>query len=217
MSAEKARSAVRDSFVCRYCGTNIPPMLLSSNSRMLVEYTRSAGQSGTGFVANYQAACGGKFKARKGIVIGPNYLKDRLPNNECIWRIEVPVGFSILFRFYTFHIGPDRPECLNEYLEILDGPSESSTLLRKLCGSSVPRAVRSSNNTMTVRFVANGLTASEQFGGKFQKQRALRDYLKADEGNFTSPGYPPMREGALVIFWKGADSYDQYNLLHRSK
>ncbi|BHF71232.1 Dorsal-ventral patterning tolloid-like protein 1 [Sparganum proliferum] len=94
------------------------------------------------------------------------------------------------FEFYTFHIGPDRPECLNEYLEILDGPSESSTLLRKLCGSSVPRAVRSSNNTMTVRFVANGLIASEQFGGKFQKQRALRDYLRADEGNFTSPGYP---------------------------
>ncbi|KAL7061291.1 hypothetical protein AAHC03_010251 [Spirometra sp. Aus1] len=38
----------------RYCGTNLPPKLLSSNMRLVIEYTRPAGQSRTGFVANYQ-------------------------------------------------------------------------------------------------------------------------------------------------------------------
>ncbi|BHF75836.1 Bone morphoproteintic protein 1 [Sparganum proliferum] len=38
----------------RYCGTSIPPLLLSTRSRVWIEYRRPAVSSGSGFVAEYE-------------------------------------------------------------------------------------------------------------------------------------------------------------------
>nr|VZI50315.1 unnamed protein product [Spirometra erinaceieuropaei] len=39
----------------RYCGTDLPPTLVTQSPRMLIEYIRPAGHSGSGFAANYRS------------------------------------------------------------------------------------------------------------------------------------------------------------------
>ncbi|BHF77139.1 Bone morphoproteintic protein 1 [Sparganum proliferum] len=55
----------------RYCGTNIPQSLVSSSPRMLIDYTRSAGQQSSGFVAKY-TACGQTLLEFSGTFASPH-------------------------------------------------------------------------------------------------------------------------------------------------
>ncbi|BHF73901.1 Bone morphoproteintic protein 1 [Sparganum proliferum] len=173
----------------RYCGTNLPPTLLSSNMRMLVEYTRPAGQSGTGFVANYRVECGYVLSGEKGSFFLPEYASDRLPNDKCIWRIQFPVGFYAYIRFHDLQINQTQ-DCLDNYLEIFDGPSESSPSLYKLCSNDGPERLFSTGNEMIFRFVLNGSIGRQGFLARYTKEADCGGHLKADQGTFTSPKYP---------------------------
>nr|VZI14714.1 unnamed protein product [Spirometra erinaceieuropaei] len=154
----------------RYCGTNLPPLLLSSNMRMVIEYTRPAGQSGTGFVANYQVECGYTLTGDNGYFSPPEYESDRLPNDKCIWRIRLPVGFYALLKFHSLQINKTEG-CLNNYVEVFDGPSESSPSLHKLCGFERPERIFSSGNAMTIRLVLSGSAARQGLLAKYEKSK----------------------------------------------
>lgn len=43
-----------DLYLGRYCGQNLPPQLISTGSRLWLEYRRSAGSMTTGFIADYE-------------------------------------------------------------------------------------------------------------------------------------------------------------------
>nr|VZI14727.1 unnamed protein product [Spirometra erinaceieuropaei] len=173
----------------RYCGTNLPPSLLSSNMRMVIEYTRPAGQSGTGFVANYQDECGYILNGEKSSFVLPDYASDRLPNDKCIWKIKFPVGFYAYIRIHDLQINQTQ-DCLYNYLEIFDGPSESSPSLYKLCSHDIPERLFSTGNEMIFRFVLNGSIGRQGFLIAYTKEADCGKYLKADQGTFTSPKYP---------------------------
>nr|VZI27773.1 unnamed protein product [Spirometra erinaceieuropaei] len=119
----------------RYCGKKIPRTLVSSSSRMLIEYRRPAGQSGTGFIAQYKVACGGKLNESDGYIYSPGYPANYLPNKECVWKIKAPEGFFVNLIFLSFNVA-ESENCQYDYLEIYDGPSQNSALLHKLsnCG-----------------------------------------------------------------------------------
>ncbi|KAL7058452.1 hypothetical protein AAHC03_016806 [Spirometra sp. Aus1] len=88
----------------RYCGKKIPRTLVSSSSRMLIEYRRPAGQSGTGFIAQYKVACGGKLNESDGYIYSPGYPANYLPNKECVWKIKAPEGFFVNLIFLSFNV-----------------------------------------------------------------------------------------------------------------
>ncbi|KAL7058404.1 hypothetical protein AAHC03_017265 [Spirometra sp. Aus1] len=152
----------------RYCGTNLPPTLVSLSSRMLIEYTRSAGQRSTGFVAKYTVVCGGYLKAEEGMLNSPGYPNAYLPNTECTWRIEVPSEFFVVLTLERFDL-EKHPDCSFDRLEIYDGPSESSPMLRRLCGPNEPGPIVSTNNTMTLRFRTNDEEERQGFRARFAK------------------------------------------------
>nr|VZI14715.1 unnamed protein product [Spirometra erinaceieuropaei] len=180
---------IKSIFSSRYCGTNLPQTLLSSNMRMVIEYTRPAGQSGTGFVANYQDECGYTLNGEKGSFFPPDYASDRLPNDKCIWKIKFPVGFYAYIRIHNLQINQTQ-DCLYNYLEIFDGPSESSPSLYKLCSHDIPERLFSTGNEMIFRFVLNGSIGRQGFLIAYTKEADCGKYLKADQGTFTSPKYP---------------------------
>ncbi|BHF73904.1 Bone morphoproteintic protein 1 [Sparganum proliferum] len=195
------QSQAQNSTSGRYCGTNLPPTLLSSNMRMLVEYTRPAGQSGTGFVANYRVECGYTMTGDKGSFFSPYYESDRFPNDICIWRIRFPVGFYVFLKIHNFQIN-ETEGCLYNYLEVFDGPSESSPSLYKLCGFESPERIFSSGNAMTIHLVLNGSLARQGFLALYEKVAECGEYLKADQGTFTSPKYPNWCPPNLKCDWK---------------
>nr|VZI32827.1 unnamed protein product [Spirometra erinaceieuropaei] len=95
---------------------------------MLIEYRRPSGLSSSGFVANYRIVCGTYIKADSGVINSSFYESNYLPDKECIWRIEVPTGFTVVFSFDSLEIG-EESECFRDYLEIYDGPSTSSPVM----------------------------------------------------------------------------------------
>nr|VZH98661.1 unnamed protein product [Spirometra erinaceieuropaei] len=147
------------------------------------------------------SVCGGKFIADEGHIAVPRYPNNQLPNSECTWTIEVPVGFHIALTREIFGM-TEHPQCLHDYLEVFDGPSESSPSLYKLCGYNFPPTIWSTNNTMTLRFVVNSSIEGQVFEANYRKQAACGGYLKEDQGNFTSPGYPITYPPNVRCVWK---------------
>ncbi|BHF63125.1 Bone morphoproteintic protein 1 [Sparganum proliferum] len=113
-------------------------------------------------------SCADYIKADNGNISSPDYPNNYPPNSKCIWRIEVSVGFSVLLTFESFDL-EEETDCLFDYLEIFDGSSECSPMLRKLCGSRIPTAVASSKNTMTVKFTSDSMNHKNGFNVKFEK------------------------------------------------
>ncbi|KAL7058505.1 hypothetical protein AAHC03_016360 [Spirometra sp. Aus1] len=172
----------------RYCGKNIPQSLVSSSPRMLINYTRAAGQQSTGFVAKYTVVCGGYMRAKEGTFNSPGYPDVYLPNRECTWRIKVPTGFSVNLTFDSFELEED-PDCSFDRLEIYDGPSVSSPKLHSLCGMHISEAILSTSNTMTLTFRTNEREEKQGFAARFAAVDC-GGHLNVNQGTITSPGYP---------------------------
>nr|VZI27778.1 unnamed protein product [Spirometra erinaceieuropaei] len=47
--------------------------------------------------------CGGYLKADEGNFTSPGYPKSYPPNKECIWKIEVPIGYKVALTFDSFN------------------------------------------------------------------------------------------------------------------
>ncbi|CAH8637514.1 unnamed protein product [Schistosoma margrebowiei] len=153
----------------RYCGQNLPPQLISTGSRLWLEYRRSAGSMTTGFIADYEAICGGELQMEEGTLTSPNYPEFYRPSKECVWQIIVPVGYSVALIFHSFQL-EKHDTCVYDYLEVRDGLKDTSPLLKKLCGSHLPTPIKSTNNVMYVKFVSDSSVEKQGFTATFQKE-----------------------------------------------
>ncbi|KAM7538912.1 hypothetical protein Aperf_G00000048657 [Anoplocephala perfoliata] len=153
----------------RYCGNTLPPMIISTKSRLWIEYRRSSNSRSNGFVAEYEAVCGGEIVQEEGFITSPSYPEFYKPNKECIWKIVVPTGFSVALTFLSFDI-EKHDNCVYDYLEIRDGISENSPVLKKLCGTPLPTPIKSTNNMMYIKFVSDSSVEKQGFTAKFQKE-----------------------------------------------
>nr|VZI50314.1 unnamed protein product [Spirometra erinaceieuropaei] len=152
----------------RYCGTDLPPTLVTQSPRMLIEYKRPAGHSGSGFAANYRIFCGGFMKADEGTFTSPGYPSNYPPSKICTWWIKVTSGFAVVLTFESIEL-EDQPDCPYDYIEIFDGSSDTSPAMRRICGNKSPEPIWSTNNTMEVRFVADYAVQMKGFVAKFKK------------------------------------------------
>ena len=94
--------------------------------------------------------CGGSFTTLNGIFSSPKY-PSKYPNNmDCIYTISLKSGTSILLNLVRMDI-----ETYNisnyDYLEIRDGPSESSPLLYRISGSEYPAFLQSDQSHMWLK------------------------------------------------------------------
>lgn len=67
------------------------------------------------------AVCGGTFySAYRGKITSPNYPDAYSSNTDCVWRIVVHNGATIMLNFTELDMGYDSDTCLeaNDYLEI---------------------------------------------------------------------------------------------------
>ncbi|KAA3681817.1 uncharacterized protein DEA37_0009101, partial [Paragonimus westermani] len=153
----------------RFCGQHIPASVISTGSRLWLEYRRSAGSLSTGFIADYEAICGGELQMESGTLNSPQYPESYRPSKECVWQIIVPVGYSVALSFHSFQL-EKHDTCVYDYLEVRDGLTESAPLLKKLCGSQLPAPIKSTNNVMTVKFVSDSSVEKQGFTATFQKE-----------------------------------------------
>uniref|UniRef100_A0A8C2VAY4 Metalloendopeptidase n=1 Tax=Chinchilla lanigera TaxID=34839 RepID=A0A8C2VAY4_CHILA len=153
----------------RFCGDKVPEPLISSDSRLWVEFRSSSNILGKGFFAVYEATCGGDINKDAGQIQSPNYPDDYSPSKACVWRITVSDGFHVALTFQAFEI-ERHDSCSYDYLEIRDGPTEESALIGHFCGYEKPEDVKSSSNRLWVKFVSDGSINKAGFAANFFKE-----------------------------------------------
>lgn len=59
--------------------------------------------------------------------------------------------------------------CAYDYLEVRDGTNESSPLIGRFCGYDKPEDIRSTSNTLWMKFVSDGTVNKAGFAANFFK------------------------------------------------
>uniref|UniRef100_A0A5F9C6E7 Metalloendopeptidase n=1 Tax=Oryctolagus cuniculus TaxID=9986 RepID=A0A5F9C6E7_RABIT len=163
----------------RFCGDKVPEVLASTDSRMWIEFRSSSNWVGKGFAAVYEAICGGEIRKNEGQIQSPNYPDDYRPMKECVWRIMVSESYHVGLTFQAFEI-ERHDNCAYDYLEVQDGTSENSPLIGRFCGYDKPEDIRSTSNTLWMKFVSDGTVNKAGFAANFFKEED--ECAKADRG-----------------------------------
>ncbi|KAJ7379470.1 Bone morphogenetic protein 1 [Desmophyllum pertusum] len=138
----------------RYCGKRAPPAIWSSGSRLWIKYV-SGEVVAKGFRASYKAVCGGNIDNPQGTIQSPKYPEWYPSNKKCTWTISLPENFRVGVRFVAFDI-ESHSKCLYDYLQIYDGPNDSSSVIGRYCGKSLPTELKSNSSQMTIQFSSDG-------------------------------------------------------------
>ncbi|XP_031559878.1 tolloid-like protein 1 [Actinia tenebrosa] len=97
-----------------------------------------------------EAACGGILSDRNGTIMSPSYPANYPKNKGCTWQITGLKGQRVSLKFKEFKLeGSANGNCRYDYVEIRD---ENNKVLKKLCGSSIPKTITSPSNVMFVDF-----------------------------------------------------------------
>ena len=63
----------------------------------------------------------------------------------------------------------NHDECVYDFLEVRDGHDDDSGLIGKFCGYRIPEDIKSTSNTMYVKFVSDGSVSKAGFAANFVK------------------------------------------------
>ncbi|KAJ8923869.1 hypothetical protein NQ315_010451 [Exocentrus adspersus] len=185
----------------KYCGTNNPGQITINSDHAQIHFVSNTLLAGSGFRLEWQLyGCGGRLTHSSGIIQSPNYPKPYPPSVKCQWQIEVDFGYSIEIRFLEIDI--ERDACHYDWIQIYNGPTNSSNVIAKLCHQIKPTVISSTGNQMFVEFqsdysyqgkgfIANYTTVPTKCGGKFT----------APEGTIFSPNYPKNYDKNDTCFW----------------
>ncbi|XP_076459085.1 tolloid-like protein 1 [Babylonia areolata] len=159
---------IKSPLLGRFCGSKLPDTLVSTDTRMWIEYRSSKG-AGKGFFAEYEAICGGEITKDQGFLTSPNYPDDYRPKKECIWKISVDEGYSVALKFQSFEI-ENHDNCVYDFLEVRDGTDQTAPLIGRYCGYKIPDDIKSAGNHLYVKFVSDGSVQKAGFAAKFVKE-----------------------------------------------
>ncbi|XP_054258423.1 tolloid-like protein 2 [Macrosteles quadrilineatus] len=157
----------------RYCGSGrIYEPIVSAGSRMLITYITSGTSEHRGFKAIYEAVCGGgeiQIDEEWRSLESPNYPEDYEPNKECVWVLAAPQDYQVALKFQSFEV-ENHDNCVYDYVEVRDGPSQDSPLLGKFCGYKLPPDLHSSGNKLFIKFVSDSSVQKAGFSAVFMKE-----------------------------------------------
>ncbi|TGZ53188.1 Cubilin [Temnothorax longispinosus] len=186
-----------------FCNHTRPPPLITPSSEATVHFHSDSSKQDAGFQIHYSTiegspGCGGIYTSATGLISSPGHSTAYLPNMECEWKIQLPVGERIRASWLKFNIETSS-SCQFDFVEIYDGPDTNSQLLGRYCGSDMPPAIKSNSNKLVVLFKSDWSYESEGFtlsyetlcGGEFHE----------GTGIIKSPFYPnPYHHSTTCIY-----------------
>ncbi|XP_022107899.1 cubilin-like isoform X2 [Acanthaster planci] len=191
----------------RYCGSTAPAQMETSSNLLRVKFHSDASGVATGFSFSFlaqQQGCGGAVSLSDVLpstdIMSPNYPSNYPQSVECIWIVTAPAGQAIRMTFDPqFYIEP-HPSCVYDYLEILDGSSQSASQIGRYCGSTAPAPVATTGNAAYLRFRTD--TSVAHTGFKLTAQIAsCGGTISGTSGTITSPGFPGTYSNNLDCIW----------------
>lgn len=139
----------------KYCSNKAPPTTITTSNYASVKYK---GQKNIkGFTLKYREIsqeCGGQITltqfANSTILQSPNHPEIPPPHIECAWTIFGTPGERIRIDFEFLDLTRTL-DCRNEYVEIRDGGTSSSTLIDRYC-QDLPSSVFTTDNVAYFKF-----------------------------------------------------------------
>ncbi|KAK2496673.1 hypothetical protein MC885_006291 [Smutsia gigantea] len=120
-----------------------------------------SGRSHLTTLANY--SCGGFLSQPSGMFSSPFYPGNYPSNANCVWDIKVQNNYrvAVVFRDVELESG-----CNYDYVEVFDGPHQSSPLITRVCDGA-RGSFTSSSNFMSIRFVSDGSITRRGFQASY--------------------------------------------------
>ncbi|XP_044880539.1 deleted in malignant brain tumors 1 protein-like [Mauremys mutica] len=101
-------------------------------------------------INSINGSCGGYLSTASGSFSSPFFPENYPVNVQCVWRIEVKNNYYIRLIFKHLELEVSY-NCAYDFVEVYDGPLNTSPLLGRICDGS-NYTFTSSSNTMTVLF-----------------------------------------------------------------
>ena len=151
----------------RYCNKdeNLPKSITSTGARMWIHFKYTSRVPKVGFEMQYMAKCGGTFK-NEGELKSPNYPDTYTSRKDCEWVMEVEENKKVALKFDSFEVEGDDA-CNYDYLEVRDGPNSDSELIKRYCGSEIPKTIVSTSNKLYAKFHSDNSVNKAGFSAKF--------------------------------------------------
>uniref|UniRef100_UPI00358F0658 procollagen C-endopeptidase enhancer 2 n=1 Tax=Myxine glutinosa TaxID=7769 RepID=UPI00358F0658 len=165
----------------KFCGTFRPGALVSTSNEIVVKMVTDDSTDNRGFLASFSSGephkqiatdsfCGGRLEKEFGSFKSLNWPESNYPPGvTCSWHIIGAKDKVIELRFDKFDLEEDL-YCRYDYMSIFDGKSDSAQRISKLCGSEVPRTIRSTGNQLFVQFVSDLTVTADGFLAKYSIQ-----------------------------------------------
>ncbi|KAL9987887.1 hypothetical protein ACROYT_G002265 [Oculina patagonica] len=113
------------------------------------------------------APCTYYLNQQYGRFTSPNYPSNYPNNLHCTWLIEAPPGYGRLYlRFTSFALESCR-NCACDVLEIFDGNSTASPLIKRACGRQSPPRMFSSGRFLFVKFSTDSSVTLRGFSATY--------------------------------------------------
>jgi len=210
----------------RFCGSSLPAAIQSNHTKMDVDFVADSSGRYPGFHASYTAvedpAMGPckmqgidnviPLSGETGRLFSPLYPQTFPRNMKCTWMITVPEGNFVKLRITSLFFAYICKKGTN--LQIRDGQSSSSNLLKTFCGQDFESSVFSSGRHLWVRFQSSD--SSFQYGTGFNAffemvnqlpapfsctAGNLQLKLKSETGTLASYNYPLAYDDAVECIW----------------
>ncbi|XP_066938619.1 cubilin-like [Macrobrachium rosenbergii] len=213
-----------DSLTGRICGSSIPGTVRSRSNKVRVTFSSDSSVTLQGFALQFEATsdqyettiptdttttewyeitpiphtnCSvdtGRIVAFSG-EIGIGSIGGSYNNNEyCVWEIQVPEGLVIKFTWEYFDLEGPSYNCPYDYVDISEYETGES-LTGRICGSSIPRSVRSRSNMVRVTFSSDYSVTLQGFRLQFEALAETSVPIETSTSDWYETQFPRMNCG----------------------
>lgn len=196
-------SNTTDNEIGMFCGPPVPPVFKSTSSNATIKFVTDSSVENTGFKLLYRSTfgenhgCGGYLNTSSGTIQSLDHDRDGKYefDLDCIWTIIGEEFKVITLTFQNFNVEEtyNRTSCSWDYLEIRDGMSQSSPLIARLCGTSIPPPITTSSNKLWLYFVTDDTNNRPGFTATYQVVNPICGGVfnaSTDDWTIQSPNYP---------------------------
>ena len=110
-----------------------------------------------------------------GTIKSPNHPANYPVNLECVWVIDLGLGYDITLTFHKF-ILESQEDCSYDWLSVQEGNSEDSPEITKVCAKILPPDI-ATRGPMRITFQTDGDNEFEGFHVTYQAQGKNRTVI----------------------------------------
>jgi len=139
-----------------------------------------------------ERGCGGKLLQSAGLVQSPRHPFNYPAGADCVWLIQAQGSQQqIRLNFTRFELEPQL-NCIFDFLEIRNGPSEQSPLVGRFCNRELQgRVLVSHSASVYLRFRSDAHINRAGFRLEFEAtQSGCGGLVRAPSGHLQSPNFP---------------------------